>query len=76
MSGKRTATMVSCGGLYHTFVMMFPNLENQVSYYGPNDYCSIRIETFSKHNLIFEYINDKEWSLSTEQSYYGSHSKQ
>lgn len=73
---KRTATMVTCGGLYQTFVMMFPNLKDQVSYFGPNDCCSIRIETYSKHNLIFEYINDKEWSLSTEKSYFNSHSKQ
>lgn len=73
---KRTATMVSCGGLWHTFVMMFPDLKDQVTYFGPNDYSSIRIETVTKHKLIFEYINDKEWCLSTEHSYYNSHSKQ
>lgn len=77
MSKKEIPESGKCKELYQMLMFLFPSFKNQISYYGPLDRKTLRFQTYQGNNYIFEFDNDKSWSLQTERKYFNSsHPKQ
>lgn len=76
MSCKPIPDSGKCKELYATFCFLFPQMVDEIKYYGPYDRRSLRLTAYNGINYIFEYIGSNDWGLQTERRYTHSRLKQ
>ena len=76
MSNKPIPGSGKCKELYATFCFLFPQMADEIQYYGPYDRCSLQLRTYNGFSYIFEYLGNNDWGIQTERRFIHSRSKQ